>query len=222
MRDFPTKKEKWNKKTKRGKNKAKPFQNKSKEEQMENAFEKQGMAADCLKGTKTERNLHTALSGESQAYLRYKWFENKARQDGFEEIARIFCETADNEKEHAEIWFRYLGGWSSTEENLKKAAEGEHFEWTSMYAQFAKEAKEEGFDALARLFEKVGDIEKRHEARYEQYRNTLKTGDVFSSNDAQSKWICLNCGHVAIGKEPPMICPVCQHSQGYFKKQENH
>ena len=113
---------------------------------METAFDKQGVTPESLKGTKTEQNLHTALSGESQAYLRYKWFEKKAKQDGYVEIAQIFCETAENEREHAEIWFKYLGGWSSTEKNLSAAAEGENFEWTSMYAQFAEDARAEGFD----------------------------------------------------------------------------
>ena len=188
---------------------------------METAFDKQGITPEGLKGTKTEQNLHTALSGESQAYLRYKWFEKKAKQDGFEEISRIFAETADNEKEHAEIWFRYLGGWSSTENNLGAAAEGENFEWTSMYAEFARDAREEGFEFLASLFERVGSIEKMHEERYKQYRQSVQNGEVFSSDSAQTKWICLNCGYVIEGKEAPMVCPTCQHPQGYFKKQES-
>ncbi len=186
---------------------------------METAFDKQGITPERLKGTKTEQNLHTALSGESQAYLRYKWFEKKAKQDGFVEIAQIFCETAENEREHAEIWFKYLGGWSSTENNLATAAEGENFEWTSMYAQFAEDARAEGFDFLAGLFERVGSIEKMHEERYEQYRATVQEGTVFESDNAQQKWICLNCGYVMTGKKPPMACPVCQHPQGYFKAQ---
>ena len=129
-------------------------------------FELYGVYAENLKGTKTEINLHTALSGEAQAYLRYKWFESKAKQDGYVEIARVFAETAENEKEHAEIWFRYLGGWSSTENNLGTAAGGEHFEWESMYSQFAKEAREEGFASLASLFERVGSIVLELEQRY--------------------------------------------------------
>ena len=185
---------------------------------MATQFDTHGITAEALKGTKTEQNLHTALSGESQAYLRYKWFEAKARQDGFEEIAQIFCETAGNEKEHAEIWFKFLGGWKQTEENLKTAAAGEHFEWESMYAQFAAEAREEGFSFLGDLFERVGAIEKFHEARYEQYRNQVAAGNVFSSSDGTTKWICLNCGHVVESANAPMMCPVCQHPQAYFKK----
>lgn len=178
-----------------------------------------GITPESLKGSKTEQNLHTALSGESQACLRYKWFEKKARADGYEEIANIFCETAGNEMEHAEIWFRYLGGWSSTERNLETAARGENFEWSTMYAEFEATAREEGFDAVADLFAKVAAIEKMHEERYEKYRAEVKNGTCFAATDADTKWICLNCGHVAVGKEPPKICPVCSHPQGYFKKQ---
>lgn len=177
-----------------------------------------GISAESLKGTKTEVNLHTALSGESQAYLRYKWFEKKAKQDGFVEIAQIFCETADNEKEHAEIWFKYLGGWSSTEKNLEAAANGEHFEWETMYADFAKEARDEGFEEIALLFDRVAAIERRHEDRYRSFCEKVKSGKVFSSDNNQTKWICLNCGHVAICKEPPKICPTCSVDQGYFKQ----
>ena len=178
-----------------------------------------GITPESLKGSKTEQNLHTALSGESQAHLRYKWFEKKARADGYEEIANIFCETAGNEMEHAEIWFRYLGGWSSTERNLEAAAKGEHFEWSTMYAEFEATAREEGFDAVADLFAKVAAIEKMHEERFESYRKNVENGTCFTANDAETKWICLNCGYVVSGKEPPKICPVCSHPQGYFKKQ---
>lgn len=177
-----------------------------------------GVDPEALKGTKTEQNLHTALSGESQAYLRYKWFEKKAKEDGYVEIADIFAETAGNEKEHAEIWFRHLGGWSSTEKNLDAAAGGEHFEWATMYAEFEQTAREEGFSYLAELFKKVGAIEKMHEERYKQYLSDVKNDKVFTSDSNTTKWICLNCGHVAEGKEPPVICPVCSHDQGYFKK----
>ena len=183
------------------------------------SYTQSGVTIEKLAGSETEKNLHTALSGESQAYLRYKWFEKKAKQDGYVEVAQIFCETAENEKEHAEIWFKYLGGWSSTENNLATAAAGENFEWTSMYAQFAEDARAEGFPFLAGLFERVGSIEKMHEERYEQYRETVKNGESFQSENAQQKWICLNCGYVMTGKEPPLMCPVCQHPQGYFKKQ---
>lgn len=181
-------------------------------------YVKSGVDPQTLKGTKTEQNLHTALSGESQAYLRYKWFEKKAKEDGYVEIADIFAETAGNEKEHAEIWFRHLGGWSSTEKNLDAAAGGEHFEWATMYAEFEQTAREEGFSYLAELFKKVGAIEKMHEERYKQYLNDVKNDKVFTSDSNTTKWICLNCGHVAEGKEPPVICPVCSHDQGYFKK----
>ena len=174
--------------------------------------------AASLKGTRTEQNLHTALSGESQAYLRYRWFEEKAKSDGYVSISKIFAETADNEKEHAEIWFRYLGGWSGTERNLEAAAGGEHFEWKTMYAEFAETARAEGFEQLAFLFEKVGESEKRHEERYLEALKSVRNATVFTSenNSAATKWICLNCGHVAIGKEPPQICPVCSHPQAYF------
>ena len=128
-------------------------------------YTKQGVDIETLKGTETEKNLHTALSGESQAYLRYKWFEEKAKSDGYVEISRIFAETADNEKEHAEIWFRYLGGWSATERNLDAAAGGEHFEWATMYAEFEETARREGFEVIAELFKKVASIEKTHEER---------------------------------------------------------
>lgn len=181
-------------------------------------YAKSGVDVEALKGTKTETNLHTALSGESQAYLRYKWFEKKAKDDGFVEISQIFCETADNEKEHAEIWFKCLGGWSSTENNLNSAAGGEHFEWSTMYSQFAKEAKEEGFDAIADLFERVASVEKAHEERYVDYLNKVRNAEMFTSDSAQTKWICINCGYVVTAKEPPKICPTCSHPQGYFKK----
>lgn len=185
------------------------------------SYTKAGVDPEALKGTKTEQNLHTALSGESQAYLRYKWFEKKAKADGFVDVAKLFETTAGNEMEHAEIWFRYLGGYSATEKNLSAAAGGEHFEWETMYAQFAKEAQEEGFSALAALFAKVAEIEKRHEQNYLKAMNTLKDGTVFHSEDPQTKWICLNCGHVMTGNEPPALCPVCSHAQGYFTRQKN-
>ena len=164
---------------------------------MENEY-KTVIDPESLKGTKTEQNLHTALSGESQAYIRYKLFEAKAKQDGFVEIAQIFSETAENEKEHAEIWFRHLGGWSTTEKNLETAAGGEHFEWHTMYSQFAEEAKAEGFDALAALFERVASIEKQHEERYEKYRRKILDGKTFSADSDETEWICLNCGYVSI------------------------
>ena len=182
------------------------------------SYAKNGVDVENLKGTKTETNLHTALSGESQAYLRYKWFEAKAKEDGFVEISRIFAETADNELEHAEIWFKFLGGWSSTENNLNAAAGGEHFEWSTMYAQFAAEAREEGFEPIAQIFDRVASVEKAHEERYVSSLETGKKGECFTSDSPQTKWICLNCGYVVTAKEPPKLCPACSHPQGYFKK----
>ncbi|MEE1116551.1 MAG: rubrerythrin family protein [Clostridia bacterium] len=181
-------------------------------------YVKSGVDVESLKGTKTEQNLHTALSGESQAYLRYKWFEEKAKADGFVEISQIFAETAGNEKEHAEIWFKYLGGYSSTEKNLNTAAGGEHFEWETMYAEFAREAREEGFETIAFLFDKIASIEKMHEERFVKYLNKVRDGKMFTSESPQPRWICLNCGYVVEGKEPPKFCPACQHPQGYFKE----
>jgi len=171
-----------------------------------------------LKGSKTEQNLHTALSGESQAYLRYRWFESKAKSDGYVEISRLFGETAANEQEHAEIWFRYLGGWSSTERNLEAAASGEHFEWETMYADFEKEARAEGFDMIADLFHRVATIEKQHEENYRKKLQQLKDDKVFSAESEDTRWICLNCGYVVKGKEPPAICPTCTHPRGYFAR----
>ena len=185
-------------------------------------YTKQGAMMENLVGSETEKNLHTALSGESQAYLRYKWFEKKAKEDGYVEISEIFRDTAANEMEHAEIWFRYLGGYSSTERNLDAAAGGEHFEWETMYATFAKEAEAEGFDAIAALFRKVASIEKQHEQSYRKALDEVRGNKVFTSTDPAQKWICLNCGYVIEGKEPPTFCPVCAHPQGYFdKKKEN-
>ena len=176
-----------------------------------------GILVEQLTGTETEKNLHTALSGESQAYLRYKWFERKAHEDGLIEIEQLFSETAANEKEHAEIWFKYLGGGASTERNLEAAASGEHFEWESMYADFEKTARAEGFDSIANLFARVASIEKQHEQNYRDAYNRLKNGQLLHSEQASTKWICLNCGYIVEGNEPPRICPTCSHPQGYFK-----
>ena len=177
-----------------------------------------------LKGSKTEANLLAAFAGESQARNKYTYFASKARKDGYEQIAAIFEETANNEKEHAKIWFKELMGGSikSTEENLLMAAEGENYEWTDMYAEFAKTAKEEGFDRLAYLFEAVGKIEKEHEERYRKLLENVEGGLVFSK-DGDKIWKCRNCGHIVIGKEAPNICPVCNHPQRYFEiKAENY
>ena len=176
-----------------------------------------------LKGTKTEANLQTAFAGESQARNKYTYFASKAKKDGYEQIAKIFLETAENEKEHAKLWFKLLnGGIGSTAENLEAAAEGENFEWTDMYATFAKEAREEGFEAIAKLFDGVAAIEKTHEERYRKLLANVKEGSVFSK-DGDMVWECANCGHLHFGKKAPDVCPVCAHPQAYFKlRAENY
>ena len=177
-----------------------------------------------LKGSKTEANLMAAFSGESQARNKYTYYASKAKKDGYVQIAQIFEETANNEKEHAKIWFKLLhdGGIPTTVENLKDAAAGENYEWTEMYAEFAKVAKEEGFDHIAALFEMVGAIEKEHEERYKKLLENIQGGLVFS-RDGDMMWICSNCGHVHIGKDAPEICPVCAHPKAYFMmKAENY
>ena len=177
-----------------------------------------------LKGSKTEQNLMTAFAGESQARNKYTYFASKAKKEGYEQIAAIFQETADNEKEHAKMWFKLLNGGEigTTAENLKAAADGENYEWTDMYAEFAKIAKEEGFDHIAYLFEEVGKIEKEHEERYRKLLVNVKDGLVFS-REGDRIWQCRNCGHIVIGKEAPKVCPVCNHPQSYFEiKKENY
>ncbi len=176
-----------------------------------------------LKGSKTEQNLATAFAGESQARNKYTYFASKAKKDGYEQIAEIFTETANNEKEHAKLWYKILaGGIGTTEENLLSAAEGENYEWTEMYAQFAKEAREEGFDDIAAQFEGVAAVEKAHEERYRKLLANVKEGIVFS-RDGDMIWECGNCGHIHFGKSAPQLCPVCKHPQGYFKiKAENY
>lgn len=169
-----------------------------------------------LKGTKTEQNLQTAFAGESQARNKYTYFASVAKKEGYEQIAALFLETADNEKEHAKMWFKHLGGIGDTAANLKAAAEGENFEWTDMYAGFAKTAREEGFELIAKQFEAVGAIEKRHEERYRKLLKNLEDKLVFSK-DGDAIWICRNCGHVVVGKEAPKACPVCAHPQAYFE-----
>ena len=177
-----------------------------------------------LKGSKTEKNLMEAFAGESQARNKYTYFASKAKKDGYEQIASIFQETADNEKEHAKIWFKLLQGGDikSTEENLKMAADGENYEWTDMYEKMAEEAREEGFDDIAVLFEGVGKIEKEHEERFKKLLENVEDGLVFSK-DGDKIWKCRNCGHIVIGKEAPEICPVCKHSKAFFEiKAENY
>ena len=176
-----------------------------------------------LKGSKTEENLKTAFAGESQARNKYTYFASKAKKDGYEQIAAIFEETANNEKEHAKIWFKLLNGGEipTTTDNLKAAAEGENYEWTDMYAKFAKEAKEEGFDHIAYLFEGVAKIEKEHEERYKKLLKNIDDEIVFSS-DGETIWICRNCGHIHIGKKAPNVCPICNHPQSYFERKANN
>lgn len=170
-----------------------------------------------LKGTKTEANLATAFAGESQARNKYTYYASQAKKEGYEQIAAIFQETANNEKEHAKIWFKLLhDGIGDTAENLKDAAEGENYEWTDMYAKFAEEAKEEGFTKIAFLFESVAKIEKEHEDRYKALIKNLQDGAVFEK-DGEFAWICRNCGHIHFGKSAPSVCPVCAHSQAYFE-----
>lgn len=177
-----------------------------------------------LKGTQTEANLATAFAGESQARNKYTYFASKAKKEGFVQIAAIFEETAKNEQEHAKIWFKLLNGGeiSSTAENLQAAADGENYEWTDMYAGFAKTAREEGFDDIAALFEGVAAIEKEHEERYKKLLANVK-GDLVFSKDGDAVWQCSNCGHIVVGKKAPEVCPVCAHPQAYFQvRAENY
>lgn len=177
-----------------------------------------------LKGSKTEKNLLAAFAGESQARNKYTYFASKAKKDGYEQIAAIFEETANNEKEHAKMWFKELNGGEipSTTENLLAAAEGENYEWTDMYAEFAETALEEGFTELAAKFRAVAEIEKNHEERYRKLLKNIDDKVVFSK-DEDAIWICRNCGHVVVGKQAPEVCPVCTHPQSYFElKAENY
>ena len=177
-----------------------------------------------LKGTKTEKNLMDAFTGESMARNKYTYYASKAKKEGYEQIAAIFQETADNEKEHAKIWFKLLhdGDVPTTTQNLSDAAAGENYEWTDMYDRMAKEAREEGFDRIAYLFEAVGQIEKEHEERYKKLLENMEGGLVFSK-DGDAIWKCRNCGHIVIGKQPPEVCPVCNHPRAYFEiKAENY
>lgn len=169
-----------------------------------------------LKGTKTEANLLAAFAGEAQARTKYTFYASKARKEGFNQIADFFEETANNEKEHAKIWFKLLhDGVPSTEDNLLDGISGENYEWTDMYAKFAEEAEKEGFDKIAELFRGVAEIEKHHEERYQKLLDNIREGKVFSRNSKQA-WICGNCGHIHYGEEAPEICPVCDHPKAYF------
>ena len=172
-----------------------------------------------LKGTKTEKNLMEAFSGESQARNKYTYFASKAKKEGYEQIAGIFLETAENEKEHAKMWYKYLhDGVGSTEENLKAAAEGENFEWTDMYKGMAEVARAEGFMEIAAKFELVGKIEKEHEERYRKLLERVKAETVFVAEDVVI-WKCRNCGHIHVGKKAPEVCPTCNHPKSYFERQ---
>ena len=173
-----------------------------------------------LKGSRTEQNLLTAFAGESQARNKYTYYASKAKKEGYEQIAAIFQETADNEKEHAELWFKYLhdGKVPTTVDNLKDAAAGENFEWTEMYKEMAKVAREEGFEEIARKLELVGAIEKEHEARYLALLERVKSETVFVAEDVII-WKCRNCGHIHVGKEAPEVCPTCNHAKSYFERQ---
>ena len=170
-------------------------------------------------GTQTEKNLLAAFAGESQARNKYTYFASRAKKDGFEQIAALFLKTADNEKEHAKMWFKELGGIGSTAENLKAAAEGENYEWTDMYAGFAETAEKEGFPELAAKFRMVGEIEKHHEERYRALLKNVETAEVFRKGEVKM-WECRNCGHVVIGTAAPEVCPVCAHPQAYFEVSE--
>lgn len=175
-----------------------------------------------IKGTKTEKNLMEAFAGESQARNKYNYFASVAKKEGYEQIASIFEETANNEKEHAKMWFKELKGIGTTKENLLHAALGENYEWTEMYEKFAEEAEEEGFTELANKFRKVAAIEKTHEERYRKLLNNIEMQQVFEKSEI-TMWECRNCGHIVVGKKAPEVCPVCNHPQSYFEvRKENY
>ncbi len=173
------------------------------------------------KGTKTELNLQAAFAGESQARNKYTYFASKAKKEGFEQIAALFLKTADNEKEHAKMWFKELNGIGNTAENLSAAADGENYEWTDMYEEFAKTAEEEGFTELAAKFRAVGAIEKHHEERYRTLPKNVETSQVFEKSTVKV-WECRNCGHIVVGTKAPDVCPVCNHPQSYFEISEEN
>ena len=167
-------------------------------------------------GTQTEKNLEAAFAGESQARNKYTYFASKAKKEGFEQIAALFLKTADNEKEHAKMWFKELNGIGDTAQNLEAAADGENYEWTDMYEEFAKTAEEEGFPELAKKFRLVGAIEKHHEERYRELLKTVQMQEVFKKSEVKV-WECRNCGHIVVGTQAPEVCPTCNHSQSYFE-----
>lgn len=174
-----------------------------------------------LKGSKTEQNLMAAFAGESQARNKYDYYASKAKKDGYEQIAAIFQETANNEKEHAKMWFKLFHGINATIDNLVDAAAGENYEWTEMYKDFARIADEEGFRDIAEKFRGVATIEKTHEERYKKLAENIESGEVFARLD-ENVWVCRNCGHIHIGKTAPQICPVCAHPQAYFELRNNN
>ncbi len=174
------------------------------------------MGENRYKGTKTEENLKAAFAGESQARNKYTYFASKAKKDGYEQIAALFLKTADNEKEHAKLWFKELNGIGTTEENLEAAADGENYEWTDMYEEFAKTAEEEGFPELAEKFRGVAAIEKKHEERYRALLKNVREGEVFEKGEIKI-WECRNCGHIVVGTKAPEVCPVCNHPQSFFE-----
>ena len=179
------------------------------------------MAENKYSGTQTEKNLRAAFSGESEARNKYTYFASKAKKEGFEQIAALFLKTADNEKEHAKLWFKELNGIGDTAENLGAAADGENYEWTDMYAGFAKTAEEEGFPELAQKFRQVGEIEKQHEERYRALLRNVETQQVFEKSEVKV-WECRNCGHIVVGTKAPEVCPVCAHPQAYFELNEKN
>ena len=174
------------------------------------------MKKNTYSGTKTEKNLEAAFAGESQARNKYTYFASVAKKEGYEQIADLFLKTADNEKEHAKMWFKELKGIGNTAENLSAAADGENYEWTDMYEEFAKTAEEEGFTALAAKFRLVGAIEKRHEERYRALLKNIETNEVFEKSTVKI-WECRNCGHIVVGEKAPEVCPVCAHPKSYFE-----
>ena len=179
------------------------------------------MMANKYSGTKTEKNLWEAFAGESQARNKYTYFASVAKKEGYEQISALFLKTAENEKEHAKLWFKELGELGKTTDNLQHAAEGENFEWTDMYERMAREAEEEGFPELAAKFRGVGAIEKMHEERYRALLNNVETAQVFEKSEVKV-WECRNCGHIVVGTKAPEICPVCNHPQAYFEVHEQN
>ncbi len=175
-----------------------------------------------LKGTQTEKNLQTAFAGESQARNKYTYYASVAKKEGYEQISAIFLETAENEKEHAKMWFKELGELGDTKENLKAAAAGENYEWTDMYKEFAETAEKEGFKDIAVKFRLVGAVEKHHEERYKKLLNKVEEEKVFSSDDNKTVWKCRNCGYIFVGKNAPEVCPCCAHPKSYFEKYEEN